>query len=137
MAVPGYNIAFKVYANEQYQFAMYGSVQDDLTIAARTKDRITKDDAGVSNIAVSGTDITFRVSGLIVINDPDTSGPDRDYWIYKALDSNEIPFVYVCGDNGTAIRGNCVMTNYSESSNATDDATYTADFRVVGSVSLT
>ena len=135
MAVAGYNIAFKVYANAQYQFAMYGSVQDDMTIAARTKERVTKDDAGVTSVAITGQDVTFRVSGLIVLNDPDISGPDRDYWINQALGSSSISFVYVM-DGGATVSGTCIMTNYSESSNATDDATYTADFRVVGTASV-
>ena len=31
---------------------------------------------------------------------------------------------------------NCVITNYSESSNASDDGTYTVDFRVTGNMTL-
>ena len=35
---------------------------------------------------------------------------------------------------GATYTGNCVITNYSESSNASDDATYTVDFRVTGAM---
>ena len=37
---------------------------------------------------------------------------------------------------GASYTGNCVITNYSESSNASDDGTYTVDFRVTGAMTL-
>ena len=36
-----------------------------------------------------------------------------------------------------AYGGNCVITNYAESSNSSDDATYTIDFRVTGNMTAT
>jgi hypothetical protein len=136
MAVAGYNIAFKYYANEQFQFAIAGSVQDDMTIAARTKDRVTKDDAGVSQFAVTGQDVTFKVSGLCIIYGDNESGPPgRDWWLGQILAGTEFPFVYLM-DGGATVSGTAVMTNYTESSNATDDATFTADFRVTGTATV-
>ena len=136
MAVAGYNIAFKQYVNEQFQFVMAGVVQDDMTIAARTKDRITKDDAGVSGFSVTGQDVTFRVSGLCIVYPGEESGPPaRDWWLAQMLRKEEFSFVYVM-DGGATVSGTCIMTNYTESSNATDDATYTADFRVTGTASV-
>ena len=38
---------------------------------------------------------------------------------------------------GQAYGGNCVITNYSESSNSSDEATYTVDFRVTGNMTTT
>jgi hypothetical protein len=38
------------------------------------------------------------------------------------------------GTGLTGYQGNCVITNYTESSNASDDATWTADFRVTGAM---
>lgn len=136
MAVPGYNIAFQYYANEQFQFTIAGSVQDDMTIAARTKERITKDDAGVTDLSVIGQDVTFRVSGICIVYPDDESGPPaRDWWLGQILAGTEFPFFYVM-DGGVTVSGTAVMTNYSESSNATDDATFTADFRVTGSATV-
>ena len=56
----GYNIAFKLGGK-----TIEGRTQDDLTVAARTKESLTKDDQGNAQVVVSGHDITFRASGLI------------------------------------------------------------------------
>ena len=131
MAVAGYNIAFKL-----DDATLAGRTQDDLTIAARTQERLTKDDQGDPQVVVSGHDVTFRATGLVVFDDS-TDLFDRDYMISHALlNSNVWYFRYVCPDGGT-ISGDCVITNYSESSNASDDATGTMDFRVVGTPTFT
>lgn len=137
MAVAGYNIAFEYFANDQFQFRMAGAVQEDMTIAARTKESITKDDAGSPSLAVVGQDVTFRVSGICIVYPDNESGPPaRDWWISQILAGTEFTFWYVM-QGGDMIVGTCVPTNYSESSNATDDATFTADFRVTGTVTTT
>ena len=59
-ALEGYNIAFKI-GNK----TLAGRTQDDLTIAARTKESLTKDDQGATQVAVIGHDITFRATGLV------------------------------------------------------------------------
>ena len=125
MAVAGYNIAFTLSPGH---LTIAGRTQDDLTIAARTQERLTKDDQGEAQVAVIGQDITFRATGLVVITG---QGLDRDWLISAANSSNTLDFTYLCSGGGT-LSGNCIMTNYSESSNASDDATWTADFRVVG-----
>lgn len=125
MAVAGYNIAF---ALSPGQFTIAGRVQDDLTIAARVQERLTKDDSGVSQARVTGHDITFRATGLVEITG---QGLDRDWMISAAQSGNTLVFTYLC-DGGGSLSGECVITNYSESSNASDDATWTMDFRVVG-----
>ena len=68
MALAGYNIAFKlgiVSGNTTTYKTFAGRTQDDLTIAARTRERLTKDDAGATSVAVIGQDITFRATGLV------------------------------------------------------------------------
>ena len=61
---------------------------------------------------------------------------DRDDVIVDVLKTGSaavLAFTYTT-TSGKTLSGNCVITNYTESSNASDDATYTIDFRVTGSV---
>ena len=61
-ALEGYNISFKIGDK-----VLAGRTQDDLTIAARTKESLTKDDAGATQVAVSGHDITFHDQGSVFV----------------------------------------------------------------------
>lgn len=128
--VPGYNIAFKI-GNK----TLAGRTQDDLTIAAKTKESLTKDDSGSTQVSITGHDVTFRATGLIDV----TGGAnilDRDDIIVDVLKTGSaavLAFTYTT-TSGKTLSGNCVITNYSESSNSSDDATYTVDFRVTGAV---
>ena len=131
--VAGYNIAFKIGSGSSAK-TLAGRTQDDLTIAARTKESLTKDDSGNAQVAITGHDITFRATGLI--DTASSTAIDRDTLIADALltgSSAVLAFTYTA-PSGTSLTGNCVITNYSESSNSSDDATYTVDFRVTGSV---
>ena len=137
----GYNIAFLIDGN-----TVAGRVQDDLTIAAKVKESLTKDDAGATQVSVTGHDITFRASGLVVAaDDSDHDRIGRNTLMETLLDldeNDEIPFYYVdqsdvaAASRLTIMSGNCVITGYSESSNASDEATWTADFRVTGDVTM-
>ena len=133
-ALDGYNIAFKIGGK-----TLAGRTQDDLTIAARTKESLTKDDQGATQVAVTGHDITFRATGLVEIG-TDTAGKMyRNTMIATALlkgSSAVIAFKYM-PTGGQAYGGNCIITNYTESSNSSDDATYTIDFRVTGEMTTT
>ena len=132
MAVAGYNIAFKV-----DDATLAGRIQDDLTIAARITERLTKDDQGDAQVAVSGQDITFRCTGLVVVSAEELEEmAHRDNMIQMILNSRSIPFTYIM-QGGRTLSGNVVAVNYGESSNASDDATWTMDFRVVGTPTLT
>ena len=133
--VEGYNIAFKYHVPAHgmvpaADYTMAGRTQDDLTISAKIQERLTKDDAGVTNIVVVGHDVTFRASGLIIVG-TDTTLMDRDAILAQMLGGSSFDFVYLAEDGGE-LSGKCVMTNYTESSNASDDATWTADFRTDG-----
>ena len=130
--VAGYNIAFKIGGST---FA--GRTQDDLTIAARTKDSITKDDQGSTQSSINGHDITFRATGLVDVTGG-TNILDRDDIIEDVLKTGSsaiLAFTYTT-TGGKVLSGNCVITNYSESSNAEDDATYTIDLRTTGAVTF-
>ena len=134
MAVAGYNIAFKIGTGSSAK-TLAGRTQDDLTIAARTKESLTKDDQGAAQVSITGHDITFRATGLVDVTGG-TNMLDRDDIVADALKTGSaavIAFTYMA-TGGTAYTGNCVITNYSESSNASDDATYTVDFRVTGAM---
>lgn len=129
-ALEGYNISFKIGDK-----VLAGRTQDDLTIAARTKESLTKDDQGSTQVAVSGHDITFRATGLVNISSS-TDKVYRDSFIADALktgNSATLSFKYLA-TGGDGYSGSCIITNYSESSNASDDATYTIDFRVTGAM---
>ena len=134
MAVPGYNIAFKLdtlsAGDPDASYTIAGRTQDDLTIAAKTKEFLTKDDSGATQVSILGHDVTFRATGLV---DVTGAGADltRDDLIDIMLAADAIDFFYMV-DGGAGYTGTCVMTNYAESSNASDDATFTADFRVTG-----
>lgn len=130
MAVAGYNIAFKVGG-----VTLAGRTQDDITVAARTTERLTKDDEGSPQTSVIGQDITFRCTGLVVVASENPSGMDRDDILQMVLDSSAVAFAYMTS-GGRTLSGNVVPVNYSESSNASDDATWTLDFRVVGTPTL-
>ena len=135
MPVAGYNIAFKLdpssTGDPDDAVTIAGRTQDDLTIAARTKESLTKDDQGATQVAITGHDITLRATGLVDV----TGTYNRDDLIDLMLAGDPVDFFYVV-DGGSAYTGSCVMTNYSESSNASDDATFTADFRVSGDLEL-
>lgn len=129
-ALEGYNISFKIGDK-----VLAGRTQDDLTIAARTKESLTKDDSGSTQVAVSGHDITFRATGLVNISSS-TDKVYRDSFIADALKTGAsavLSFKYLA-TGGDGYTGSCIITNYSESSNASDDATYTIDFRVTGAM---
>lgn len=130
--VAGYNIAFKIGGS-----TLAGRTQDDLTIAARTKESITKDDQGATQSSINGHDITFRATGLIDVTGG-TNMLDRDDILEDVLKTGSaaiVAFTYTT-TGGKVLSGNCVITNYSESSNAEDDATYTVDFKTTGPVTF-
>ena len=131
MALAGYNIAFRLKVGNDY-LTLAGRTQDDLTIAARTKESLTKDDAGSPQVAVSGHDITFRATGLVELTS--ATAITRDTLIGYALQTaGSAVFEFEYATNGNdLLSGDCVITNLTESSNASDDATLTVDFRVVG-----
>ncbi len=59
----GYNIALKLNGK-----TIVGRTQDDLTIAAKIKESLTKDDAGETQYSVNGHDVTIKASALAEVN---------------------------------------------------------------------
>ena len=129
--VNGYNISLKIGGK-----TIVGRTQDDLTIAATVKESLDKDDQGTKRFTVTGHEVSFKVSAMMSV-DPvttQTQKVNRDFLIAQALKKGSaavVTLLYACA-NGDSYTGSAIMTNYSESSNASDDATLSADFKVTG-----
>lgn len=131
--VEGYNIALQVGGK-----TLCGRTQDDLTIAAKVKESITKDDEGETQRRITGHDVSFSVSGLIVVGNTDTTKLDRDEIIAMALltgDDAVATVTYTCS-SGDSYTGSAIITNYTESSNSEDEATYGLDLQISGSFTI-
>ncbi len=125
----GYNIGFKL--NEK---ACVGVTQDDLSIAATTKESITKVDKGNTNYVVVGHGVTFTVAGVVAKNGSDDATLDSDMLFEQSLKKGsdaEIPFVYTRGTL-SSYKGVMIITAYSESSGSEDVATYSLSCQVIG-----
>lgn len=127
--VNGYNVALKIDDK-----TIVGRTQDDLTIAATIKESQTKDDAGSKQYAVIGQEVSFKCSALLDVSGGDANSMDRDALIALSLevgDDAEFEVTYEA-DDGDAYTGTGIITNYAESSNASDDATVSVDIKITG-----
>ena len=127
--VNGYNVALKIDDK-----TIVGRTQDDLTIAATIKESQTKDDAGSKQYAVIGQEVSFKCSALLDVSGGSAEAMDRDSLIALALevgDDAEFEVTYEA-DDGDAYTGTGIITNYAESSNASDDATVSVDIKITG-----
>ena len=130
----GYNIALKLGSSNK---TLIGRTQEDLTVTPTVKESITKDDAGQKRSSVTGHEVTFKVSGLMVFDSATTGTTqlDSDEILEQSLKTGseaEMDCQYYRSSSGEAYTGKVIMTGYSESSNAEDEATYTADLKVTG-----
>lgn len=131
--IAGYNIALNFNGK-----TLLGRTQDDLSISAIEKESLTKDDQGNKQTAITGHDVAFSCSGLISFNTSSGASTtlDRDDIIQLALKKGAeavTPFTYTC-DGGDTYSGNLVITGYTESSNAEDNATYSLNCKVTGAL---
>ena len=130
--IAGYNISLQMGGK-----TLLGRTQDDLSISAIVKESITKDDAGVRQRAVTGHDVSFRVSALLCLNAGSaTTQLDRDDVIAMALATGSsaiIAVTYSCV-GGDTYTGNAIITGYSESSSADPetDSTVSLDLQSTG-----
>lgn len=127
----GYNIALKLNSK-----TILGRTQDDLTIAARIKESQTKDDRGATRRAVTGHDVSFRVSALLEVSGAETNQMSRDDVIALALETGltaVIPLRYECA-GGDTYGGSAIITGYTESSGASadEDANMGLDLQISG-----
>ena len=125
----GFNVALKV---DNKTFA--GRTQDDLNIAAVTKESLTKDDKGNAQQKVTGHNVTFKVSGLMDNSTEEPTRLTRDEVIEMSLRTGDdaiIPVRYG-EDGGKIYGGNAIITGYTESTNAQGEATYGLDLAISG-----
>ena len=125
----GYNIAMKVNSK-----TLAGRTQDDLAIAAVTKDSLTKDDKGNSNQTVTGHTVTFKAAGLMDNTTGEATKLTRDEVLSMSLltgDDAVIPVRYGA-EGGKIYGGNAIITGYTESTNAQGEATYGLDLSISG-----
>lgn len=128
--VLGYNIALKLGTK-----TCIGRTQEDLSVTPTIKESITKDDAGNKQYAVTGQEVTFKVTGLMEFDGSAATKLDSDALLEQSLKKGaqaEISAQYM-RTGGDTYQGTVIMTAYSESSNSEDEATYSADFKVTGS----
>lgn len=132
--VPGYNISLALNSK-----TLLARTNEELNIEAIIKESITKDDEGHTQVTVTGHNITFSVSALMSFN-PSTGATklDRDDVIELALKEGaaaSIPFTYAA-TGGDAYQGTCVITGYSESTDASpdSDSTISLNLRVNGTM---
>ncbi|MBO4657952.1 MAG: hypothetical protein J5639_09295 [Bacteroidales bacterium] len=132
--IEGYNIALQINGK-----TVVGRTQDDLAIAARLVESLTKDNQGETDVVVAGHDVTFSAQGLVAVGNSDASKLDRDDIIEQSLKKGPaaiIPLTYLLA-GGDTYSGNAIMTQYTEGSNASDIATWQINFRITGSFSKT
>jgi hypothetical protein len=114
-----------------------GETQSDLSISATEKSSLTKADKGNAQTEVSGHEVTANISGVSVVNeDGSTEVLDADILMEQSLKvgaESVIPFVYTRGE-AKAYKGNCVITSYSESTNAEGEATWSLSIKVSGAM---
>lgn len=128
----GYNIAIQLDGK-----TIVGRTQEDLSISAKIKESITKDDKGETQRVVTGHDVTFKISALATINAAsETTKLDRDEVIALAMKKGDdaiIAVKYVCSD-GDTYGCNAIITGFSESSSAdpTSDTTISLDLQSSG-----
>lgn len=125
----GYNIALKVNGK-----TLAGRTQDDLNIAAKTKDSLTKDDKGNANETVTGHDVTLKAAGLMDNTTGEATKLSRDEVIALSLltgDAAKVDVKYGV-DGGKIYGGAAIITGYTESTNAQGEATYGLDLKISG-----
>lgn len=114
-----------------------GVTDDQLQITPNVKESITKDDEGDTQSEVVGQGVEITVNGLCYKNGSnETTKLDLDDLIALNLakgDSAKIQFVYTRA-TGQAYTGYAIPNGYSESSNSEDYASFSQNFKVVGSM---
>lgn len=130
----GYNIYLQI--NNKKLVAV---TQDDLTIAARIKESITKDNAGVKQRTVTGHDVSFSVAGLVDVTASESVLTRDDVMALSLVtgSSAAVPVKYFA-TGGDTYEGSAIITGYSESASASDedDATYGLNLEINGTFAV-
>ena len=132
--VLGYNFLFSFGGKR-----IAGVTQDDIDIQPVTKESITKDDQGTTQVEVVGHNIDITVAGLIDIDASDSTKLHANDLIALGLakgSSAKVQFAYTRG-TGQAYYGTAVCNGYTESTNAEDFGSFSLKFRISGELSTT
>ena len=128
------NVAFRSVPQEDLLGGV--SVLDYEELAAKNNNTYSLDNmqgyvSGFNGASLWGqTDYLVLVDG--VPRDADNVKPDEIAQVTFMKGAQAVVAVQYLCTSGDTYAGNAVMTNYSESSNASDEATLSADFKVTG-----
>lgn len=118
----GYNFGIKL--GTKYVLAR---TEESISIDAKIKESITKDDQGVTQRAVTGHDVSFTISYFILVDANNTTKLDRDdvMDLVLATGSTAALTIVYTADSMESYTGTGVITNYTENHNssAEEDAT--------------
>ena len=117
----GYNISTTINGK-----TILGRTQDNLTITAKIKESLTKDDAGVTRKRVTGHDAKITANGLCILDTESAVATklDRDdvlELVLKTGDDAVFPVVYGATDSDK-YKGDAIISDFSEDSNSSADA---------------
>lgn len=127
--IDGYNVAFKVGTKD---FVAATSHKFDLTMTE--KESITKDDNGTKKTRIIGHTYTFSVDGVAEINSVgETTKIDRDGAIALTLAKQPVTFIY-SASGAKSYTGQVVIINYSETSGAEDELSYSLNMKSVSNL---
>lgn len=118
----GYNFGIKL--GTKYVLAR---TEESISIDAKIKESITKDDQGITQRAVTGHDVSFTINYFLLVDGTNTTKLDRDDVMDLVLatgNSAALSIVYTASGMDS-YSGTGVITNYTENhnANAEEDAT--------------
>lgn len=102
-----------------------GRTQDNLTITAKIKESLTKDDAGVTRKRVTGHDAKITANGLCLLNEEsgEATKLDRDDVFELALKTGDdavFPVTYGAAASDK-YQGDAIISDFTEDSNSNPD----------------
>jgi len=109
-----------------------GTISNSFGISPEVKESLTKADKGFKKPKVVGYQYEFGIEGLVSVKDDGETTDDlsKEDIIDMTTDGEEFDFVYGGTESGEKTRtGKLIITNYSESSNSEDEATYSVSCR--------
>lgn len=126
----GYNFYFQ-YGGKK----IAGVTDDQIQITPKTKESLTKDNAGTEDSEIVGHGVEISVNGLCYKNgENETAALDLDDLMelnLKKGDAAKLTFVYT-RSTGKAYTGTCIPNGYTESTNSEDFGGFSQNFKVIG-----
>ena len=134
----GYNLLLKVTNPTVFSGLIGATTSNSFDVKAVTSERLTKDDMGVKRTTSDNHEFEFSAEGFVLVNDAGevTSQMDRDTMMDVLIAGTELAFSYgPFVASGSYVRsGTCVVTSYSEKSDAENDGTFSVSFRGISNL---